>query len=401
MGSRRTGDDAGKIYAAAQAWVDSALRADGSLFTPDREIWTSAGLAELRRKFLDRPEQEGPDFYAKLEGQLSGSSPEVWQLMAEVLFVHFLISGNTGGDAKRDRINRVLRSSPEHVNIPPRLADSLDTWFINIGAGAALIDCQLGTQIEVVEQWKQLPQDERARLLDDAWAFKEFVFTRHFISKTLAQNQNRGQIEKEMLLHIAFPDVFETIGTDRKSEIVSAANFADFIKEPTDDVDGKLQQIRQAIEAARGPFEHFWESGIREVWQDGEPLQETAQPIPVTKTEPCLDFAGLASDLYLPTGFLENIDALLREKKQVIFQGPPGTGKTFVAQALANTWPGWWASVTLVQFHPSYRLRGLCAGLSSRADGKRTAQFQTTARPGLLRAAQFAKVEPLTPITFW
>ena len=106
MGARRTGNDADKIYAAAQAWVNCVLRSDGSLFTPDKAIWTSAGLAELREQFLDRPDESGNDFYDKLERQLADSLPEVYQLMGEVLFVHFLISGNMKGDNKRDRINR-------------------------------------------------------------------------------------------------------------------------------------------------------------------------------------------------------------------------------------------------------------------------------------------------------
>ena len=89
MGSRRTGDAEDKIYAAARAWADSALRTDGSLFTPDKKIWTLEGLGKLRKQFLDRPDEPGDDFYDKLERQLAGSSPEVYQLMAEVLFVHF------------------------------------------------------------------------------------------------------------------------------------------------------------------------------------------------------------------------------------------------------------------------------------------------------------------------
>ena len=143
---------------------------------------------------------------------------------------------------------------------------------MNIGAGSANRPFQVGTQIEVVEQWKQLQPEERTRILEDAWAFKEFLFSRQFISELLVRNQNTGQIEKEMLLHIAFPDVFETIGTDRKRQIATAAGFADFVTEPTDDVDRKLQQIRQGITETRGDFDHFWEPGIWEVWAEGQPL---------------------------------------------------------------------------------------------------------------------------------
>ena len=338
MSSRRTADGADKIYDAARAWVDSALRSDGSLFTPGKKIWTPEGLAKLRTQFLDQPDESNVGFYDKLERQLAGSPPEVYQLMAEVLFVHFLISGNMKGDTKRASINQVLGWSSDPVSIPQPLANSLDIWFMNIGAGTANRPFQVGTQIEVVEQWKQLQPEERTRILEDAWAFKEFLFSRQFISELLVRNQNTGQIEKEMLLHIAFPDVFETIGTDRKRRIAAAAGFANFVTEPTDDVDRKLQQIRHGITATRGGFDHFWEPGIREVWAEGQPLngdvdKESRRGPSLKQTAPPISL----NSSYLSAQFLETIGTLLTDKKQVIFQGPPGTGKTFVAQALARS----------------------------------------------------------------
>ena len=44
MGSRRTGNGEENVYAAAEEWVDRALRADDSLFTPGRPILTRADL---------------------------------------------------------------------------------------------------------------------------------------------------------------------------------------------------------------------------------------------------------------------------------------------------------------------------------------------------------------------
>ena len=75
-----------------------------------------------------------------------------------------------------------------------------------------------------------------------------------------------------------------------------------------------------------------------------------------------MDFAALADKLYLPSEFLETINALLKEKKQVIFQGPPGTGKTYVAQELAQHVAGSKQRVTLVQFHPSYAYEDFVQG---------------------------------------
>ena len=77
---------------------------------------------------------------------------------------------------------------------------------------------------------------------------------------------------------------------------------------------------------------------------------------------PEADLDDLAEALYVPVGFLEEIENLLEEKKQVIFQGPPGTGKTFIAQELARCLAGSEERVTLVQFHPSYAYEDFVEG---------------------------------------
>ena len=87
--------------------------------------------------------------------------------------------------------------------------------------------------------------------------------------------------------------------------------------------------------------------------------------------------------------FLEEIEVLLREKRQVIFQGPPGTGKTYVAQALANCLAGTEDRVTLVQFHPSYAYEDFVRGFRpALVNGQ--AGFTLQDGP-LLRAAEKAR----------
>ena len=80
-------------------------------------------------------------------------------------------------------------------------------------------------------------------------------------------------------------------------------------------------------------------------------------------TPPATSLSDLASSLYFPdTSFLEEIQFLLEEKRQVIFQGPPGTGKTFVAKAISEHLAGSNDRVTLVQFHPSYAYEDFVEG---------------------------------------
>lgn len=91
------------IYAAARAWVDRGLRSDDSLFTPGKTIWSPELLNELHARFLDRPDESDRPFIDKLRDQLSGSSPDVYQLMGEVLYVHYLPL-----DANQEAIRSVL-----------------------------------------------------------------------------------------------------------------------------------------------------------------------------------------------------------------------------------------------------------------------------------------------------
>ena len=103
----------------------------------------------------------------------------------------------------------------------------------------------------------------------------------------------------------------------------------------------------------------------------------------------------LANELTLPVHFLEEIKALLEDKKQVIFQGPPGTGKTYVAQKLAMHLAGSEDQVTLVQFHPSYAYEDFVQGFRPTLLDNGQPGFKLTDGP-LLRVARSARENPNT-----
>ena len=266
MTARVTWPGVESAYAAATAWVDCALRMDGSLFTPGEPVWTRELLGELHRRFLDRPDDTQRPFLEKLEDQLRGSPPEVFQLMGEVLYIHYLlVPANLG------TIRSVLGWSEIPVEIRPELEDGLQFLFINPGVGMALIPFQLGTLIETVEQWKELDQERLEHYLQDPWAFKDFLFSRRFTSALLANNQNTGGLERYLLLHIAFPDTFERALQNAKNRIAGAGGFARFIDEETGDVDQKILQIRRGLEAEWGRDFDFYDDDVISLWGNSEP----------------------------------------------------------------------------------------------------------------------------------
>ena len=94
----------------------------------------------------------------------------------------------------------------------------------------------------------------------------------------------------------------------------------------------------------------------------------------------------------LDVAFLHRVEALLEDKRQVIFQGPPGTGKTFVARKLAVCLAGSPERVRLVQFHPSYAYEDFVQGFRPTL---RNDQPGFKLEPGpLLRMAEQARQEP-------
>ena len=601
MGSRKTGEGVENVYEAAQKWVDCALRDDSSLFTPGVRIWSSRWLKELRERFLDQPDVAGDDFMQKLERQLRNSQPKAYQLMAEVLYIHYLFirKGGMTAETKKKRLDTVLGWSTSPVAIPQDLVACLTPGIAHTSAFHVLIPYHVGFLIQFVEQWKEQEPSQQDILLDDPWAFKDFVMGLKLRGSLFRGHQDTPLSQRHALLHRVHPDTFEGIVSVEHKRLIARANaFAHFIPKPPDDVDARIQQIRRGLEDGLGRDFDFYDPDIRvrwdtsasdawdeyirptseflatgKLWKDeleykyeigqrlasgrgavldnsedwqtlvkrgitGNLIYSTQQdnlrrwmdelsnealaalkaiwaddnssiserieafcrmypesvrsstggagtrmnvvsqllmgldvekypPFMVTAfddaykrtgyekpthynevglyvhalgfldrfieearargvpvrhrldaqslvwqvpyqeaeargTEPPtedddapvepVDLPTLADSLHLPITFLEEIEALLEDKKQVIFQGPPGTGKTYVAQALAKHLAGSEERVTLVQLHPSYAYEDFVQGFRpTLRDGQ--PGFELRDGP-LLRAARQARCEP-------
>ena len=536
MPARKTREGSENVYAAAQKWVDAALRSEGSLFTPGNRIWTKELLSELHDKFLNNPDVPGADFYDKLRKQLEGSPQVACQLMVEVLYFHYLIIWRTGmrGDTKKNRIDEVLGWSGHQLTISADLVAGLTPGIANIGqARSSLFPFMVGFIIEFVEQWKAQRPDERQHLLDDPWAFKDFAAHVELNGALFRERPSSYRPQLEAMLHLLFPDIFEGIvSLPHKEQIASARAFAHYVTEGSADIDLKLAQIRLGLEAEREEVFDFYDDDIRSIWDvnywvvqapadihaiieserfiavdfigtaladlnsfsskeelrsriesgrmhdnpnhaasqlwrfvkeikqgdyvlvpiigrglfhigrvTGDYTYKPSHSMPHHRSvewlltnvstdvlnarlarqtvnradrhrevidrllletfngqngvcdEPPEDLDELAAQLFLtePPNFLHEIEALLDDKKQVIFQGPPGTGKTYVAQQLANHLAGSKERVTLVQFHPSYAYEDFVRGFRPTL---RSGQAGFELRDGpLLRAAERARQE--------
>ena len=249
MGSRKTHDGAERVYAAAQRWVDCALRADDSLFTPGKAIWSSGWLEKLRRRFLDQPDKKPGNFMDKLHRQLEGSPPEVYQLIGEALYVHYLIISESamGSERKKRPINMVLEWSAQDTTIPLDLVAGLapgiahpEEDFLNF------YTYQVGFLIEFVEQWKAQQASECDRMLADPSAFEDFLMSMPVTSSLLTSYSNRVLPQRQALLHLVFPDTFEAIVSVDDTESI-----AEYPTHPTDDVDRQLNPWDEFVKRAQ------------------------------------------------------------------------------------------------------------------------------------------------------
>lgn len=259
--ARYRSPEAAPLYAAAQAFVDRALAADDSLFTPGRAIWSLPVIEDLFQRFVEHPDESPDSFDVKFRRQLEGASTETVQLAAESLFVYFVIAWNIKGVTKRGLINEVLSWAPSPVAIPEDLDVALEHGIASVGiAFHTYRPFQLAYLLTFARGWKAAKAEIRRKALDDPWAFRQIAYD---------VQVPKGQPMRESLLHLVHPDTFEHITSrDLKQRI------ADFYKahvvSSDGNVDRQLWEIRGRLAEDFGADFDFWDERVLEQWQPPE-----------------------------------------------------------------------------------------------------------------------------------
>lgn len=149
---------------AADRFRGAALTTDGSLFTPSRQVWTAAAAEDLYRRFNQRPDTSGDRFDVKLRRQLAGASDTTLQLMAELIFVHFLVVDDIGGKAKRALVQQVLSWVENPVDVPKELDRALDQGLAAGGLSfKTLRPFQLRLLIDLTRKWRIATRSRHCR----------------------------------------------------------------------------------------------------------------------------------------------------------------------------------------------------------------------------------------------
>ena len=155
--------------------------------------------------------------------------------------------------------------------------------------------------------------------------------------------------------------------------------------EPPDGLmcDEEARELSGAPTAAQPSETYTWTATD----EDGRSAEQTFS---ISVAPETLD--DLAARLFWDADHLQDIQRLLKDKRQIVFYGPPGTGKTFVAQELARHFARAEGSTDLVQFHPSYAYEDFVEGFRP-ADRNGRPGFQLREGP-LKRIADKARAHP-------
>lgn len=274
-----------RIYEAAARWVNVALQSDGSLFVSGMPIWSLERIEDLYQRYNLRPENSlGLGYDAKLKHQLDGAPDATIQLMAEVTFVSLMVVDDISGATKRSSVKNVLSLMDQAVDIPKDLDVLLDRGIASGGLGWTVMRwAQIADLITFARQWKAMPLDEQRIALSDPWKFKSALAT-FPIENAYAQ--------REALLHLLFPDVFEDIVSRTSKKTIRDVFKARLGEQSTGDADRDLLAIRTALSEEYGNGFSFYDPEITQIWNQV-----------ATDTERWDDYIHWAKEIYDWPGF--------------------------------------------------------------------------------------------------
>ena len=248
--ARRVGRE--EAYAAAERFVEEALKSDGSLFTPGTSIWSAENIEDLYERFVGNPDESSDSFEDKFRRQLEGAPLETRQLAAELLYIYLLFPSNIRGESKRRIIQRVLDGTS--IRIPHELDNALDHGIASFGPALQNRPWQLWMLLEFFREWKTSPNSEEA--LSDPWRFKEIVFS---------VPHERSGVQCEALLHLVHPNTFEHTVSQRQKRLL-VERFRYLTDEDTADVDRRLLEIREKLTATYGEDFDFHDEEMKNLW---------------------------------------------------------------------------------------------------------------------------------------
>lgn len=203
--SRYIGDilELSPLLHAAMYWKNECLLKNGSVFS-NKKIWTTKNINILLVQYANNPDESNRDFFEKLKGQLGVKSPDIMQLVAEMIWVLSLPSINITSSKKIENISKIWEWSGSSFNRKNDLvSDETLGGYANTSIGYNTNRWrELSYLIEITGKLLSLTLPERKKVLNDGWELA------YWLEKT---PESRRRQFRHILLYLFFPDDFERI----------------------------------------------------------------------------------------------------------------------------------------------------------------------------------------------
>jgi hypothetical protein len=239
------------------------LKSDGSVFS-EKALWRLENLKAVEQYYVNNIDQTERTFLEKLKEQLTPTTPETKQLVAEMLWVMLLSPSNLTPGKKREDVKLVWGWSGEALSEnSPWLNDQTLKGIGSAGQSFSYNRWrELTFLVRFMLAFKVLDASERDRVLNDGWAFAEWL-------KRVPEEGSRQL--RHMILFLLFPDQFERsfAGTDRRQIVISFTGKSSAEADSLSplQIDRELLQIRRAQEEKFGTKElDFYVPPLSELW---------------------------------------------------------------------------------------------------------------------------------------
>lgn len=334
--------DRESVYQAAVKWREECLLQNGSLLNENEDVWTLENLKALKERFSDNPSLvEKANFDQKFEAQLKGSSPSVYQLAIEIIYIYYLFPYYKSINFRTKQLK--LENIASWGDIPyNKEHPMLKNLELGIGATGTFFNVAKFEEVSFIIQFvisiKEMETEQAQIVLNDPWKLKEVIIETRTIIGMNVQVQH-------IISHLLKPNYFECMAsTEHKRQI--AKKFSDRIGDKSEsDVDKQIYEIRQSLEAeAQYDTVNFYHTTeIYQMWHSKATkgkkteTERTVSPEVQDKGNNQINIASLG-DLVFENGEIiqSQIQTALNSGKHIILTGPPGTGKSKLANEICK-----------------------------------------------------------------
>ncbi len=306
-------EDCGNIYNIFTEFMDRCLVNDDSLLWPGERIWTLENLEAIKRDFVDSPDTGQGDYWTKLATQFENLDDSCWRVLAEAHLLYSLPSNRI----KPQNKYKLISTACSERGIELRPFDDpywgfLHEGFRKTGSGYHRKYSQLWLLFLFALHVKK--QTDRESFLKDHRKVEQCL---DGILEEIPNRKDRAWDMRHLVLHMAYPDVYEAIMSTRDKDKIAGA-FASKVPPELKNAtyDTKILAIRKSFEEAEYKDQDFdfYLPNIKRLWSTPGGNGDDPDEDPL----------------------LGDMVRALRRRLQIILYGPPGTGKTYYALKLAR-----------------------------------------------------------------